>query len=393
MEGVYILAGARTAFGSFGGSLSKITTTELGKLVSQEVLTRANIAADEVDECIFGNVIPAEKNSAYLARHIGLHTGLPVHTPALTLNRLCGSGMEAIIQATRQIRLQEAQIILAGGVESMSQAPYLIREARWGAKYGHVPFEDSLNQGLTDLYVDLPMGMTAENLATQYNISREEQDEWACISQERAEKASDTGILAEEIVALEVGGKKPLTFQRDEFIRGKQTRAKISQLKPVFRKDGSVTAGNSSGINDGGSAVVVASETIVQHKGLKPLAKILGYAVCGCKPEIMGIGPAFAIPRALKAAGLSLSDIGRIEINEAFAAQFLAVQKELDLDKKITNVNGGAIAIGHPLAASGNRVTLTLAYEMQRNGIRYGIASLCIGGGQGIALVLENPNT
>ncbi|MEM7182187.1 MAG: acetyl-CoA C-acetyltransferase [Spirochaetota bacterium] len=392
MEEVVILEGARTAFGSFGGSLAKIGATELGKIASQEAVAKSGVSVEDIEECIFGNVIQSEKNAAYLARHIALHSGLSQTTPALTLNRLCGSGMESILQASRQIRCGEAEVILAGGVESMSQAPFVVRDARWGVKYGHSEFEDTLFQGLIDMYVDLPMGATAENLAKKYQISREEQDEWACTSQERAEAATNSGILREEMVAVEISGKNPISFATDEFIKGSKSREKIGKLRPVFQKEGSVTAGNASGINDGASAVVVSSASFAQKSGKKPLAKVIGYAYSGCDPKIMGIGPALAVPKALKAAGLQLRDMQRIEINEAFAAQYLAVEKELGLDPEITNVNGGAIAIGHPLGASGNRVVLTLAYELRRKQLRYGLASLCIGGGQGIAMVLENPS-
>jgi acetyl-CoA C-acetyltransferase len=348
----------------------------------------------DIGETIFGNVVPAGKDAIYLARHIGLKSGLKIETPALTINRLCGSGMESIILAAKKIYLNETNVVLAGGSESMSQAPYVVRNARWGVKYGPTEFEDSLSQGLTDIYVELPMGMTAENLAEQYKIIREEQDDWAAISQERAEEATNSGKLKEEITPVTIPGKTPIVFEKDEFIRGKATtKEKLSALKPAFKKEGTVTAGNSSGINDGAGAVIVTSESYAKSINKKPLAIIKSYGHSGCDPAKMGIGPALAIPRALASAGLKLSDIGLVEVNEAFAAQYLAVQKELGLDPKITNVNGGAIAIGHPLGASGTRVTLTLAYEMRRRSVKYGIASLCIGGGQGIAIILENPNT
>ena len=300
--------------------------------------------------------------------------------------------MESLVLAAKKIYLGEGDLVLAGGVESMSQSPYVVRNARWGVRYGTTEFEDSLNQGLTDIYVELPMGMTAENLADQYKISREEQDAWAITSQTRAEAATENGTLKEEILAVTLPGKNPIVFEKDEFIKGKSAGAKIGTLKPAFKKDGSVTAGNASGINDGACSLIVASEGYAKANGKKPLAIIKSYGHSGCDPAKMGIGPALAIPRALKAAGLDLKDIGLFEINEAFAAQYLAVQKELGLNPEITNVNGGAIAIGHPLGASGARVTLTLAYEMRRRNVKYGVASLCIGGGQGIAMILENPN-
>jgi acetyl-CoA acetyltransferase family protein len=391
MEKIFILDGARTAFGSFGGTIKDLSAIDLGVLAGKEAIERSSVKPEDIEESIWGNVVPSSKDAIYLSRHIGLKLGLPITSPALTLNRLCGSGMEAIIQAYRRIALSEAACILAGGSESMSQAPYVVRNARWGARYGNTEFEDSLAQGLTDLYVNLPMGNTAENLADQYNISRQEQDDWAVISQSRAEKSTQSGILKQEIVSITIPGKKPVVFETDEFIRGAASKDKMPELKPAFKKDGTVTAGNASGINDGASAVLVASESFAKKTGKEPIAIIKGFGHSGCDPAKMGIGPALAIPKALKMAGLELKDIGLFEINEAFAAQYLAVQKELKLNPEITNVNGGAIAIGHPLGASGNRVSLTLAYEMKRRGVRYGVASLCIGGGQGIALVLENP--
>ncbi|TGL60163.1 acetyl-CoA C-acetyltransferase [Leptospira ognonensis] len=391
MEQVFILGGLRSAFGSFGGSLKDFSAVDLGVEVSKAAMAKVGIDPSILEESIFGNVIPTGKDGIYLARHIGLKAGLPVASPALTLNRLCGSGMESVIQAAKKIMLGESHTVLAGGVESMSNAPYVVRNARFGVKYGNSEFEDSLAQGLTDIYVELPMGMTAENLSDQYKIAREEQDAWAAISQERAEVATANGNLKEEIHPITIGGKTPVVFDKDEFIKGKASAAKLAGLKPAFKKDGTVTAGNASGINDGASALIVASESQAKKLGKEPLAIVKGWGHAGCDPAKMGIGPAIAIPIALKQAGLSLKDIGLFEVNEAFAAQYLAVQKELGLNPEITNVNGGAIAIGHPLGASGNRVTLTLANEMRRRGVKYGVASLCIGGGQGIAIVLENP--
>ena len=392
MEQAVILDGVRTAFGTFGGTIKDISATELGVITAKKAMEKAGVSPSEISESIYGNVVPSEKNAIYLARHIGLKAGLPIEVPALTVNRLCGSGMEAIVLASKKIYLGEGEVVLAGGVESMSQAPYVVRNARWGIKYGSSEFEDTLNQGLTDIYVELPMGLTAENLADQYKISREEQDNWAAISQERAENATIEGRLKEEIIAITIPGKNPIVFDKDEFIRGKAVKDKMASLKPAFKKEGTVTAGNASGINDGGCSLIISSASYAKSKGKSPLAIIKGYGHSGCDPAKMGIGPALAIPKALKVANLNLKDIGLIEINEAFAAQYLAVQKELGLNPEITNVNGGAIAIGHPLGASGARVTLTLAYEMKRRNVKYGVASLCIGGGQGIAIVLENPN-
>ena len=392
MEQAVILDGVRTAFGTFGGTIKDISATELGVITAKKAMEKVGINPSEISESIYGNVIPSEKNAIYLARHIGLKAGLPIEVPALTVNRLCGSGMEAIVLSSKKIFLGEGEVVLAGGVESMSQAPYVVRNARWGVRYGSSEFEDTLNQGLTDIYVELPMGLTAENLAEQYKISREEQDNWASISQERAENATNEGRLKDEITAITIPGKNPIVFDKDEFIRGKAAKDKMATLKPAFKKEGTVTAGNASGINDGGCSLIISSASYAKSKGKTPLAIIKGYGHSGCDPAKMGIGPALAIPKALKVANLNLKDIGLIEINEAFAAQYLAVQKELGLNPEITNVNGGAIAIGHPLGASGARVTLTLAYEMKRRKVKYGVASLCIGGGQGIAIVLENPN-
>jgi len=391
MEQAVILDGARTAFGNFGGSLKDIGSTELSVHASKSAIEKSKINPKDIEETIIGNVVPSEKNSIYLSRHVGLKLGLPVETPALTINRLCGSGMEAIILGAKKIYLQEANLVLVGGVESMSQAPYVVRGARYGIRYGNTEFEDTLAQGLTDIYVEMPMGITAENLASKYQISREEQDEWAAISQERAEIATLNNLLKEEITPITISGKAPILFDKDEFIKGKASKEKLSTLKPAFKKDGTVTAGNASGINDGACSLIVASSSYAKAKGITPLSIIKSYGHSGCDPALMGIGPALAIPKALKSVGLNLSNIGLIEINEAFAAQFLAVKKELSLNPEITNVNGGAIAIGHPLGASGARITLTLAYEMRRRKVKYGVASLCIGGGQGIALVLENP--
>ncbi len=390
MQAAVILDGIRTAFGSFGGALKDRTPEELGAAVTAHIIGKTGVSAAEVDEIIFGNVLPTGSESIYLARHIGLKAGLPVAVPALTVNRLCGSGMEAVAQAAMQIGLGRARLAVAGGVENMSQVPYLATGARWGNRFGSVAMIDLLLEGLTDSYVQMPMGMTAENLAREYSISREEQDEWAAISQRRAETATASGRLAEEIMPLTVREKKQETiFERDEFIRGAASAAGLGALRPAFDKEGTVTAGNASGINDGASCVLVASEDFAARQGHKPLARILGWAAAGCAPDQMGIGPVHAIPAALKFAGLELKQMDLIEVNEAFAAQFLAVQKKLNLDKERTNVNGGAIAIGHPLGASGNRVLLTLCKELRRRQLRYGVASLCIGGGQGIAMVVE----
>lgn len=391
MEKAVIIDGIRTAFGSFGGSLKDHDPIRLGTDLTRHLLEKSNVGASEPEEIFFGNVIPTGPDSIYLARHIGLKAGLQVATPALTLNRLCGSGMEAVAQAAAAVALGRLRLAVAGGVENMSQVPFLATGARWGNRLGSAPMLDLLLEGLTDSHVSLPMGGTAENLARAFSISREEQDEWAATSQKRAEAATREGRLAEEIMPVNVRLKKEeVPFASDEFIRGEAGAAGLAKLRPAFEKDGTVTAGNASGINDGASVMLVASESYAKDKGIQPLARILGWAAVGCAPEQMGIGPAHAIPAALKQAGLELNQMDLVEVNEAFAAQYLAVQKQLKLDPERTNVNGGAIAIGHPLGASGNRVLLTLCKELKRRGGRYGVASLCIGGGQGIAMVVES---
>ncbi|TGN19317.1 acetyl-CoA C-acetyltransferase [Leptospira idonii] len=389
---VFIVEGKRTPFGKFGGALKGFSSTELGVISAKETILKSNVNPEEIEEAIYGNVIQDSANSAYLARHIALQSGMSLSSSALNVNRLCGSGLESIVSGARKILSHENNLILTGGTESMSGAPMVLRNARWGWKYGNSPVEDSLAQSLTDSFIGLPMGQTAENIASLYGLSREEQDDWAAISQSRAEEATNKGYLREEIVPVSIPGKKPFLLDSDEHIRGKACVEQLSLLPPAFTKDGSVTAGNASGINDGAASVLLASEHFVKERNIKPIAKILGYAAAGCDPSTMGLGPVFAIPKALKMAGLGLQDIDLFEINEAYSAQVLGVMKELSLDKNKTNVNGGAVAIGHPLGASGTRVTLTLAYELKRRNLKRGVASLCIGGGQGIAIVIENTN-
>ncbi|MBI3395710.1 MAG: acetyl-CoA C-acetyltransferase [Spirochaetia bacterium] len=382
-----ILDGVRTPFGKFGGSLKDLDPTALGTLVTKALLARHERYVIDTDEVVFGNVIPASGQSIYMARHIALSAGLRQEIGALAVNRLCGSGLESIIQCARNIQTGESDVGLAGGVESMTHAPYVAKGARFGLRLGSGEMEDMLLTGLTDNYVALPMGRTAENLARDFKISREEQDEWAGISQTRAEAAQKSGRFKEEVIPVPM--RKGPAFESDEFIKGAEGVPGLETLSPAFEKDGTVTAGNASGINDGASAVIVSSEAYATKIGKKPLAKIIGWGTAGCDPSRMGIGPVYAVPKALKMAGISQSDVDLFEINEAFAAQTLAVMKGLKLDGERTNVNGGAIALGHPLGASGNRVALTLAIELHKRDARYGVASLCIGGGQGIAIVLE----
>lgn len=390
MTEVLIVNGARTPFGSFGGALRDVSAEELGLVAAKEAIRRAGFAASQVDNVVLGNVIQSHKGAPYLARHVALRAGVPIETPALVVNRLCGSGLQAVISGAQSVKLGESEVGLVGGAENMSQAPYVLRQARWGMKMGEGVLADTLSETLSDKLCGMGMGITAENLAEQYSISREEQDEFAFLSQQRAAAAADSGRLSEEIVPVTLQGKKgEKMISGDEHIRPDTTREKLSQLNPVFRKGGTVTAGNSSGINDGAACLMIASEEAVRRQNVSPIGRIVSWAVCGVEPKIMGIGPAPASRLALERAGLKLEEMDLIEINEAFAAQYLAVEKELGLNREIVNVHGGAIALGHPVGASGTRILLSLLYELRRRGKKYGLASLCIGGGQGIALVVE----
>ncbi|TGK36684.1 thiolase family protein [Leptospira andrefontaineae] len=389
---VVMVDGARTPFGKFGGGLKDYSSSDLAVITAKETIRKTGVDPVKIEESIYGNVIQDNKDSAYLARHIALRSGLSEQSSALTVNRLCGSGLESILIGARKILSKENNLILAGGTESMSNAPFVLKGARWGNKYGDTIVEDRLAQSLTDCFVDLTMGMTAENISQHFNIPRSEQDEWAGISQVRAEKATKTGTFSSEMIPVQTGGKKSFLLDKDEQIRGEECLPQLKNLPTSFLKEGTVTAGNASGINDGAASVLLASEDWAKESGTNPLVSILGYANIGCDPKMMGLGPVFAIPKALQNAGLKFEDIDLFEINEAYASQTLAVIRELGLDPEKTNVNGGAIAIGHPLGASGTRVTLALAYELKRRNLRYGVASLCIGGGQGIAIVLENYN-
>ncbi|MCY0888411.1 MAG: thiolase family protein [Alicyclobacillaceae bacterium] len=389
-EPVFLVEGARTPFGSFGGRLSARTATELGTYAARGALSKAGVSSDKVDNVVFGNVIQTHDGSAYIARHIALDSGVLQEVPALTVNRLCGSGLQAVLSAAQDIQLGDSDIALCGGAESMSMTPYLLRGARFGMRMGDGRAIDMLSEVLTDCRGHLPMGITAENLAMDYAISREEQDEFALLSQVRAAAASASGRFREEIVGVRVIEKRDEVWvEEDEHIRKDVTPEGLKKLRPAFRADGTVTAGNASGINDGAAAVVLASGRAVASGGMKPLAQLLGFSVAGVDPSRMGIGPVPAIRMLLQKTGLSLDEIDLWEVNEAFAAQYLAVEKELGLPRDRTNVNGGAIALGHPVGASGARLLLTLAYELRHRGLRRGIASLCIGGGQGIAALLE----
>ncbi|MBS4189800.1 acetyl-CoA C-acetyltransferase [Bacillus sp. FJAT-49705] len=388
----YIVNGARTAFGTFGGALKDVNDIDLGVVATEEALKRSGIQASHVDEIIFGNIIHTSSSSAYLARHIGLKSGMAESSSALTLNRLCGSGMQSIVSAAQSIASGDAKVVVAGGTENMSLSPHVLRGTRFGSPNKAPKVDDMLWETLTDNYVGCGMGMTAENLAEKYSISREEQDQFSVESHEKAIAARDSGRFAEEIVPVKLKGRKgkEVIFDTDEHIREGTSVEGLAKLKPAFKKDGTVTPGNASGINDGAAAVLVASEEYVSEHNLKPLAKIVTWGVAGVDPSIMGIGPVPASKKALQKAGLSLEDIGLFEFNEAFASQSIAVMKELGVDKEKVNVNGGAVALGHPVGASGARITYSLALEMRKRNVKYGLAALCIGGGQGIAIILEN---
>ena len=391
-QDVYIIAGARTPVGILQGVLSDVSAIDLGVIAAKGALERSGVDPQQVDQVVMGNVIQTSKDAIYFARHIALKAGLPIETPALTVNRLCGSGLQAIVNAAQMLLLGEGQIALAGGAENMTQAPHVLRGARTGYKLGQTPqLEDSLWEALVDSYIGCGMAITAENLAEKYNLSREQVDAYALRSQIAARRAQQARLLAEEIVPVTVKDRKgnAVEITQDEGIRDTSMEA-LAKLPARFRQGGVVTPGNASGINDAGACVILATEEAVRQHNLKPMARLLSWGVVGVPPEIMGIGPAPAIRQALKRADLSLSDLDRVEVNEAFSPQYLAVEKELGLDRDKTNVNGGAISIGHPLAASGARVTLTLMHELRRHHLKYGAASLCIGGGQGIAAIIEN---
>lgn len=388
--GIVFLGGARTPMGEYAGKLREFTEIELGTIAARAAMERAEVAPEEIDHVVMGNVIQASSDAIYSARHVGLRAGIPVDRPALIVNRLCGSGIQAIISGAHMIMLGEADIVLTGGMESMSQAPHVVRGVRWGWRLGHASLEDSLLAALKDGYCGYYMAQTAENLARRYEISREEQDRFALLSQQRAAAARAAGRFAEEIVPVEITTKKGKElFDEDDHMRPDTTLEALARLKPAFSEDGTVTAGNASGIVDGGAALVIAHEKVAEKRGAQPLGRIVSWGVAGVEPEIMGIGPVPASRMALERAGLTLDDMDLIEVNEAFAAQYLAVEKELGLDRQRTNVNGGAIALGHPLGATGTRLVLTLLLELRRRRKKYGLATACIGGGQGIAMIVE----
>ena len=389
-KSVVIVNGARTPFGNFGGVLRDVTAIDLGVVAAKAAMHRSGVAPEKIDQVIFGMVMQTSADGIYGARHVGLKAGCRIETPALTVNRLCGSGLQAIISGAEQLILDQADYVLAGGMENMSQAPHVIRGARWGLALGQGKLEDSLWEGLTDTFNNMPMAITAENLARQYEISREASDAFALRSHQAAIRASEDGYYAQEITPVEVTGRKgTIVVDRDEGPRPDTSAEKLAKLAPRFSKNGVVTAGNASGITDGAAAVVLTTMERAERDGLRPLGRLIGWASVGVDPDIMGIGPAFAIPQALVRSGLDLDQIDVFEINEAFAPQVLACVDELHLDLEKLNPNGGAIALGHPLGASGARLAYTLLHELGHQKKRLGAASACIGGGQGIAAIFE----
>jgi acetyl-CoA acyltransferase 2 len=392
-KNLVIVAAKRTAFGTMQGTLKNVTATDLAVVASKAALAQSRVAADDIGHVIVGNVMQTSADAIYCARHVGLKVGLPITTPALTVNRLCGSGFQAIINGCEQLLLGETDAVLAAGSENMTQAPHILRGARDGWPFGKAPqVEDALWSALTDSYSNTPMAVTAENLAQKYGITRADCDAYALSSQQRWAAANEKGFFKDEITPVEITTKKGTTqFQVDEHPRPQTTLEILGKLPPVFKKDGVVTAGNASGICDGAAALIVTTEEFAKSKGLTPLARIVSWGVAGVEPTLMGIGPAPAIKNALARAELKLSDMDVVEVNEAFAPQYLAVEKELGLDRAKTNVNGGAIALGHPLGASGARITTHLVYELARRHAKYAVGSACIGGGQGLAIVIASP--
>jgi len=391
---IAIVNGARTPMGRYCGKLREFTAMELGAVASQEAIRRSGVEPKEFDHAVFGNAQQTSGDSLYGARHVALKAGLPIEVPALTVNRICGSGIQSLVSAAQMIQLGEASTVLAGGIESMSQAPHVIRGARWGFGLGEGKMEDSLMVALLDSYCGLYMANTAELYASQQGITREMMDEFALQSQQKAGAAQKACRLGEEITPVPLRNRKGEPtgemFDKDDHLRPQTTMEGLAKLKPAFGKNGTVTAGNASGIVDGGAAVVMMTLDQAQKRGLKPMSRIVSWGIAAVDPKIMGSGPVPSSRAALKKAGLKLEDMDLIEVNEAFAGQYLAVEKELGLDRSKVNVNGGAIALGHPLGATGTRLVLTLLYELRRRKGKYGLATACIGGGQGIAMIVEN---
>jgi acetyl-CoA acetyltransferase family protein len=388
---IYILGGARTPMADYTGKLKDLSALDLGAIAARAAMERAGIAPEAVHHVVFGNVLQSSSDAVYGARHVGLKSGVPIDVPALTVNRLCGSGIQAAISGAHMILLDEAEVVLTGGMESMSQAPHVIRGLRSGLRLGQGELEDTLWSALMDTHCGCTMAGTAENCAAKYAVSREEQDAYAIRSQRLADKAWTEGRLKEEVTPVEIKSRKGVElFARDDHMRPESTMEGLAKLPAAFSKNGCVTAGNASGIVDGGAALLLASADGVRKNGAAPLAKLTHWATVGVEPALMGMGPAPATRLVLEKAGLSLRDIDLIEVNEAFAAQYLSVEKELGLDRDRVNVNGGAIALGHPLGMTGTRLLLTLTLELRRRGLKRGLATACIGGGQGIAAIVES---
>ncbi len=388
-EEIVILSGARTAFGAYGGSLANKTATELATAATRGALERGKVDPETVDYVVVGNVLQTSKDSIYMGRHIGINTGMKTDTPGLIINQLCGSGVQAVVQAAQLIHSGEAETIVAAGCDALSMTPYISWGVRWGARMGHMEMWDGID--VRDTICDKSMGETAEEIQSRYKISREDQDEFALRSQTLTKAAIDAGKLAEEIVGIEIVDRKGkvTVVDKDEHPRPATTLESLAKLPAAFKKGGTVSPGNACGIVDGGAALIVTTAKNAEKIGQKPLTRVVSWAVSGVEPAIMGIGPVTAIPKALAKAGLKLEQMDLIEINEAFAVQYLACERELHLDRAKVNVNGGAIAIGHPFGATGGRLLLSISLEMQRRKAKYGLVSLCIGGGMGIAMVLE----
>jgi acetyl-CoA acyltransferase 2 len=387
---IFILGGARTPMAEYAGKLKDISALELGAIASRAAMARTGVKPEMVNHVVFGNVMQTSADAVYGARHVGLKAGVPIEVPALTVNRLCGSGIQAAVSGGHMILLEEADVVLSGGVESMSQAPHVIRGLRSGLRLGQGQLEDTLWSALLDTHCGCTMAVTAENCAAKYGVSRVEQDLYALRSQQLAERAWKDGRFTDEVVPVELKSRKGVElFAQDDHMRPDTTIENLAKLPAAFSKNGCVTAGNASGIVDGGAALLLASERGVKAHGLTPLARLAHWAYVGVEPTMMGMGPAPATRMVLEKAKLTLKDIDLVEVNEAFAAQYLSVEKELGLDRDKVNVNGGAIALGHPLGMSGTRLLLTLTLELRRRGLKRGLATACIGGGQGIAAIIE----